>query len=458
MSDPGRNDPCPCGSGKKYKRCCLERERGEERSSGGRDLSVSRAVRWLHQHHGEAVEEAVRAEFFGALSSEEKQRLARLPQDVSAMLETNLNEWLLAEGGVEIDGRRQRFVDLVLGPGGPLLDAEARLWLEALSREPLALWELQDVRPGVGFTAIGVLTDTPAPCWVVERSGSRQLDRWSLLGARLIPHGDHWLMSGAAYLFRREELSALREEHRRAHEFLRDHGASAAAKQRAEGQVIRALWLGQLVAPVVLPDLRDAATGEPLLFVTDHYRVRDWKQLEEILARQSDVEGDRKEGWTRFEEIDDERRRALLHLNLGRGDRLEAVARTLGAGDRGRTWFQGLARECVEHVTRELSDPKALAEEARAHPERPRPAQAPMTTELMQTVYRSVYADWADKPVPNLGGKTPREASRTAAGRQKVVELLKLYETGEHQQARQQGREPASLEFLWQEVGLSRPE
>ncbi len=23
---PGRNDPCPCGSGKKYKKCCLEKE------------------------------------------------------------------------------------------------------------------------------------------------------------------------------------------------------------------------------------------------------------------------------------------------------------------------------------------------------------------------------------------------------------------------------------------------
>jgi uncharacterized protein YecA (UPF0149 family) len=22
----GRNDPCPCGSGKKFKRCCLERQ------------------------------------------------------------------------------------------------------------------------------------------------------------------------------------------------------------------------------------------------------------------------------------------------------------------------------------------------------------------------------------------------------------------------------------------------
>ncbi|KKL72985.1 hypothetical protein LCGC14_2079420 [marine sediment metagenome] len=23
MSKPGRNDPCRCGSGKKYKRCCI---------------------------------------------------------------------------------------------------------------------------------------------------------------------------------------------------------------------------------------------------------------------------------------------------------------------------------------------------------------------------------------------------------------------------------------------------
>ena len=26
MSKPGRNDPCPCGSGKKYKRCCIGKE------------------------------------------------------------------------------------------------------------------------------------------------------------------------------------------------------------------------------------------------------------------------------------------------------------------------------------------------------------------------------------------------------------------------------------------------
>jgi uncharacterized protein YecA (UPF0149 family) len=26
----GRNDPCPCGSGKKYKKCCLGRETHEQ--------------------------------------------------------------------------------------------------------------------------------------------------------------------------------------------------------------------------------------------------------------------------------------------------------------------------------------------------------------------------------------------------------------------------------------------
>lgn len=25
MNKPGRNDPCPCGSGKKFKKCCLDK-------------------------------------------------------------------------------------------------------------------------------------------------------------------------------------------------------------------------------------------------------------------------------------------------------------------------------------------------------------------------------------------------------------------------------------------------
>ena len=33
MVSSGRNDPCPCGSGKKYKRCCLEKDAAREREA-----------------------------------------------------------------------------------------------------------------------------------------------------------------------------------------------------------------------------------------------------------------------------------------------------------------------------------------------------------------------------------------------------------------------------------------
>ena len=33
MAKTGRNDPCPCGSGKKYKRCCLAKDEEAERAA-----------------------------------------------------------------------------------------------------------------------------------------------------------------------------------------------------------------------------------------------------------------------------------------------------------------------------------------------------------------------------------------------------------------------------------------
>ena len=33
MTAPGRNDPCPCGSGKKYKQCCLVKDEAKARAA-----------------------------------------------------------------------------------------------------------------------------------------------------------------------------------------------------------------------------------------------------------------------------------------------------------------------------------------------------------------------------------------------------------------------------------------
>jgi uncharacterized protein len=36
----GRNDPCPCGSGKKYKSCCLQKEQQKKSPLGGRKFTA----------------------------------------------------------------------------------------------------------------------------------------------------------------------------------------------------------------------------------------------------------------------------------------------------------------------------------------------------------------------------------------------------------------------------------
>lgn len=33
MAEQGRNDPCPCGSGKKYKKCCLVKDEADARAA-----------------------------------------------------------------------------------------------------------------------------------------------------------------------------------------------------------------------------------------------------------------------------------------------------------------------------------------------------------------------------------------------------------------------------------------
>jgi preprotein translocase subunit SecA len=41
----GRNDPCPCGSGKKYKHCCMRKEQASAPNAGGEKTSPQRSKR-----------------------------------------------------------------------------------------------------------------------------------------------------------------------------------------------------------------------------------------------------------------------------------------------------------------------------------------------------------------------------------------------------------------------------
>jgi len=52
-------------------------------------------------------------------------------------------------------------------------------------------------------------------------------------------------------------------------------------------------------------------------------------------------------------------------------------------------------------------------------------------------VLERTYGNWLDEPIPYLGGKTPRQAAKTARGRELVNRLLKDYENLAERQRRE---------------------
>jgi hypothetical protein len=81
----------------------------------------------------------------------------------------------------------------------------------------------------------------------------------------------------------------------------------------------------------------------------------------------------------------------------------------------------------ISHRVREHADPVS----AKAAPAEPFAAAEPASPEAKQLILkfkRRHYADWPDQSLPALGGKTPREAIRTAQGRRATDVLLKQME------------------------------
>lgn len=54
----GRNDPCPCGSGKKYKNCCINKVVNKPLPFKAKLLSEPRPIDLLNRNFGERIAEA----------------------------------------------------------------------------------------------------------------------------------------------------------------------------------------------------------------------------------------------------------------------------------------------------------------------------------------------------------------------------------------------------------------
>jgi hypothetical protein len=439
MPGPGRNDPCPCGSGKKYKHCCLARSRPAPIEPELRAASI--AIGFLHDRYRRALE-VVAEEFFAYA---EDLDLSDLSPDLDQMLDVNMYEWVLAESLLDTRKGDYTAFELLTLPGGPLLSVEERGALRELSERPLRLYEVVSSDPGVELVLLDVVLEGAEPFAVRDRALSGSVSAGQILGLRRVrrQRDGAWMLSGAIYPIPRVQLQLLREEIRELEE-----GYATEDTRVLVGGLIVGAWLRQL-APR-LPDLVDRSTGEPILLTTDHYRVVDRKRLTEQLDDREDLQGDA-EGWFRVEPGTES---ILWHIGLVE-DELRVFTRTRARGDESRGWLEAVAGDAVAFRVREYTDPLSGAAREGSVEGAFDPLSLP--SDMYQSLHEKIYANWSDEPIPALGDVTPREAISTPLGRERVTELLLSYEHAERSKAADEGREPVDFEFLWEQIGLERP-
>jgi hypothetical protein len=429
------------------------------------------AISWLAERHRKGWRSAFEA-LLDLWRPEGPRDGWQLDEDGMTMVSINAGEWLISRGEIHARGGLREINAYLLGREGPLLTPGQRDWIAQLRARPLRLYRVTDVQPGAGMTLIDEFDPQAQPQPVREISGSRSARPGMLMGARIMEVATgagidgHRELSGAIYPFSKLAEAAVLAQARQV------LAGSAGLNLHIDNQrdllelEIARAWLDQWFAPAPLPQIQDASTGDPLLLVTDHYRVLDAAAVAASLASQTDVSGDAQQGWSRMIEGADGAQRSRSTINPGRStDRVELFHRTQRLADEGRAWFEGVAGAAVQHLTREITDPAGhLARAGGGDTGRTPRSSSASTPDLppeviaqaIEQVLHRHYANWADETIPALDGRTPRQAITIPAGLERVKGLLREYEEGEHQQSAAQGRPAVSYQFLWDALGISR--
>ncbi|MEK7285515.1 MAG: SEC-C metal-binding domain-containing protein, partial [Chloroflexota bacterium] len=264
----GRNDPCPCGSGKKYKRCHLGADVGEPGGPTGAEPggpTAPRETAALHELDRGLAD--VMAGYARERFGEAWLRFELDFADAEAASQLSLH-WALYHLRVRGRSVAGRF----LAERGERLSGEERAWLEAQSRSWLSIWEVQSARPGESLDLEDLLTGERRH--VVEASGSRMLVPRTAVLARIVDHGGLSLICGShpqplPPLAAADVASAYRRR-------LRRGSISPTERLREErlGRDLIADWedaIAGLEERSRIPPRLHNTDGDELVFVTDRF-------------------------------------------------------------------------------------------------------------------------------------------------------------------------------------------
>ena len=457
---PRRNDPCPCGSGRKHKLCCGRSAVSDALPPEAVRLGslMRQATRELQRFSARTVGPQGLAAAWQVYWQARPEEVAGMtPDDVADELESSPHTelfltWFLLmwadERGEERAGypRTDTIVARYLQGDARRASAAMRAFLEAWRHEPISVFEVREVRPGHGSLLRDLILDRNE--FVHDIASSNKLARWDVTLAQLVGTDDCRILGTIApYVVRRDKMAELKRvvQRIRRRQLRRPPDLLPFALD-----LIGAYHAIDPGAPAPAPQLSNT-DGDPLEMTTSTFRVAKG-EAPAVLARLAELfpddgpDGDDGEpaaaGGNEFRWVREEGRGPLASSTLlGTlrldGDRLTLECNSRARDARLRSRIEGELGPRVRHVGTKVEevDVARLRRGASLRSVvggKPAPAGERMPPELaavQRQVMGQAIRDWADKPVPALGGKTPRQAARTKKGLVEVAELIKGWES-----------------------------
>jgi len=364
----------------------------------------------------------------------------------------------------------------------------------------MSLYEVSSIVKDTSFLARDLVRGGD-PIVVSERSATRSLKPWDRIGARVVRVGqtiisggvlpfDHDASEDLLKMLRNTEKRALKERHKLAKLIGCESHDPRVTEARSETKILRlaapaftTVWLNDLLNRIVNPQMPEIQNteGDELMFCTVYFPFAQGTtdadirsalgrvpvMIQEnatfwnwITARKS-AKGSRKKQpkqrnvQTFVTTLDDG---SLVLGTIELKDRsLMLSANSKVRAERGRAL---LSENLGALVGQPLVEMQTVEQLIASRDSRPSPPPMDLPAEEQEAIVHAAldkhYRDLLDEPIPMLGGMSPRTASKTAKGRNKVIPWLKTLEN--HSAKLADRKDPMAtydVTWLWTELGVS---
>lgn len=456
----GRNDLCPCGSGKKYKQCCLLTETARPEN----DFLWRRIRRAIESSPMQILEFST--SHFGPNALLEAWDEFTFWRNIPFTMETPhiavFMPWFYFDwtpDPLETDVKKSAQDGRTLGRAyldkkGKNLDPLRARYLEQCCANPFSFYDVVAVRPGDGFFLRDIFTE--AERYVTEHSGSNDAKEGDIIFAKLVSIDDVTLIEACGPIrippIEKAAILDLRKKIKSAKlpmspELLRDYDFEML-------EIYHDIH-DRLLNPV-MPTLQNT-DGDTMLLHKLIYTLEcspreafDALKRLELPAEDNDLLKDAtfdKDGQLRKVDLvwvrPDGKAHApgqntiLAHITID-GKNLTAQVNSANRAEKFKGAIDALLPGKARYKTTMIESLEAMLdradEGARSEGKKQTRTESedlndnPEVQAHLQEFLRAHYRDWPNHPLPALKGKTPLQAIKTKNGKEMVAALLMEFE------------------------------